>query len=89
VRKHCYVYMLQCEGGSFYTGHAENVEKRFMQHMRGRGAAYTRMHKPQKIAYVEECVSRRASMKREREVKLLSHSRKQQLADSKPTFQPA
>ena len=52
-------------------------------HQTGRGARYTKIHKPQKMVYFEECVSRSLAMKREREIKKLSHQQKQVLVDSK------
>jgi putative endonuclease len=77
-----YVYILLCEDGSYYTGHAKNVKRRVEQHKKGQGARYTSMHEPKKIVYVEECSSRSEAMKREREIKSLSHSKKQRLVDS-------
>jgi predicted GIY-YIG superfamily endonuclease len=40
------------------------------------------MHEPEKIVYMEEFNSRSDAMKREREIKSFSHSKKQQLANS-------
>jgi putative endonuclease len=77
-----YVYILLCKDGSYYTGHAKNVKHRIEQHRKGQGARYTRMHKPAKIVYVEEFNSRSDAMKREREIKSFSHSKKQRLVDS-------
>ena len=78
-----YVYMLLCKDGSYYTGQAKNVEHRVEQHKKGQGARYTRMHKPAKIVYMEEFNSRSDAMKREREIKSFSHSKKQRLIDSR------
>lgn len=77
-----YVYVLLCEDGSYYTGHTTNVERRFERHCRGLGGRYTKIHKPVKIAYVEQCGNRRQAMKRERQIKTLSHTQKQQLTAS-------
>ena len=77
-----YVYILLCKDGSYYTGYAEDVKRRVERHKKGQGARYTRMHEPEKIVYVEEFDSRSETMKREREIKSLSHSKKQQLANS-------
>lgn len=78
-----YVYILLCKDGSYYTGHAKNVKHRVEQHKKGQGARYTRMHKPAKIVYVEEFNSRSDAMKREREIKSFSHTKKQRLIDSR------
>ena len=74
-----YVYILRCKDGSYYTGHAKDVEKRFEMHKKGRGARYTRMHEPEKLVYSEQFENRGEAMKRERKIKTLSHNRKQQL----------
>jgi len=76
-----YVYILLCKDGSFYTGYAKDVKRRVERHKKGQGARYTRMHEPEKILYVEEFDSRSEAMKREREIKSLSYSKKQQLVN--------
>ncbi len=74
-----YVYIVRCKDGSYYTGYAKDVKCRVEQHRKGRGAKYTRTHEPEKIVYTEEFDSRSMAMKREREIKSLSHSKKQRL----------
>jgi predicted GIY-YIG superfamily endonuclease len=77
-----YVYILLCKDGSYYTGYAKDVKRRVERHKKGQGARYMRIHEPEKIAYVEEFDSRSEAMKREREIKSLSHSKKQRLVNS-------
>jgi len=77
-----YVYILLCKDGSFYTGYAKDVKRRVERHKNGQGARYTRMHEPEKTLYVEEFESRSEAMKREREIKSLSYSKKQRLVNS-------
>ena len=74
-----YVYILRCKDGSYYTGHAKNVERRVKMHKKGQGARYTRMHEPKELVYVETFESRGEAMRRERQIKTLSHNKKQQL----------
>ncbi|MCW3982410.1 MAG: GIY-YIG nuclease family protein [Candidatus Bathyarchaeota archaeon] len=71
-----YVYILQCMDGSFYTGYTKDLEERTRQHQNGTGAKYTKSHRPQRVAYVELFGTRSAAMKREREIKKLSHQQK-------------
>jgi len=71
-----YVYILLCSDGSFYTGYTKDLDARTNLHQNGKGAKYTKAHKPQKIAYVELFDSRTKAMKREREIKKLSHQQK-------------
>lgn len=74
-----YVYVLLCNDGSYYTGYAKRLRRRIEEHKKGQGARYTRIHKPEKIVYVEEFDSRSDAMKREREIKSFSHSQKERL----------
>lgn len=71
-----YVYILQCIDGSYYTGYTKDLNERTRQHENGTGAKYTKSHKPQRVAYVELFGARSAAMKREREIKKLSHQQK-------------
>ena len=64
-----YVYILLCSDGSFYTGYTKNVEERARQHACGKGARYTKMHKPKKVAYVETLDTRDKALKPEKETK--------------------
>lgn len=74
-----YVYILLCIDGTFYTGYTKNVEERSRQHENGKGARYTKTHKPKKVAYIEHFNSRSQAMKREKAIKKLSHKQKQDL----------
>jgi len=74
-----YVYILLCLDGSFYTGYTKDLNERTKQHENGKGARYTKSHKPQKLAYVELFNSRSSAMKRERAIKKLTHQQKQEL----------
>jgi putative endonuclease len=77
-----YVYILFCTDGSFYTGYTKNLDARTRLHANGKGARYTRTHKPKRVAYVELFDSRAKAMKREREIKRLTHQQKLNLINS-------
>ncbi|MEM2098798.1 MAG: GIY-YIG nuclease family protein [Candidatus Bathyarchaeia archaeon] len=79
---HFYVYVILCADGSFYTGYTKNIDNRLKLHENGKGARYTRMHKPQKIAYIEIFESRAEAMKREKQIKKLTHQEKLELINS-------
>jgi len=81
-RNSFYVYILLCDNGSYYTGYSNNPSSRFIQHVKGRGARYTRMHKPSGIAYLQRLDTRRDAMRREREIKTLTHEKKRELIQS-------
>ena len=74
-----YVYILQCIDGSFYTGSTNDVEKRFKDHVSGKGAKYTKSHKPEKLVYQEGFDSKSEALKREHVIKCLSRLGKQEL----------
>ena len=80
-----YVYILLCRDCSFYTGYTKNLDERTRLHESGKGARYTRMHKPKRIAYFELFDSRANAMKREKTIKKLSHQQKQNLINSRNT----
>jgi putative endonuclease len=78
-KKEWSVYILLCENGTFYTGIAKNVQTRFENHQKGRGAAYTRMHKPLRILYTESRFTQGDALKRERAIKTLPRKKKMEL----------
>jgi putative endonuclease len=78
-----YVYILLCMDGSFYTGYAKNIDARTRLHANGKGARYTKIHKPKRVAYVELFDSRMKAMKREREIKKMTHQQKLNLINSR------
>ena len=82
------VYILLCTDGSFYTGYTKDLDARTRLHKNGNGAKYTKTHKPQKLAYFELFGSRSEAMKREREIKKLSHPQKLALVNSQTRKQP-
>ena len=46
-----WLYVLECENGSFYTGYTKNLAIRYYQHRQGKQSArYTRSFKPVRIA---------------------------------------
>ena len=72
----CYVYILICEDGSYYTGFTQDLKARLEKHLRGEGSRYTRMKRPERIVYVEWFKTRSEAMRREREIKRLTHKEK-------------
>ena len=77
-----YVYILLCTDNTFYTGISNNPKKRFETHKAGKGAKYTRSHKPIKIVYLEKFPTKQDVMKREREIKNLHRNKKEILVQN-------
>lgn len=79
-----FLYVLECEGGSLYTGIAVDVEKRFARHVEGKGAKYTRSHKPQRILAIKAYEDRSAALKAEHALKQLTASAKRAFCAGHP-----
>jgi putative endonuclease len=71
-----YLYLIECEGGSLYTGITTNVERRYAEHVAGKGARYTRMKKPVRLVGFRECGSKSDALKAELALKKLPANRK-------------
>lgn len=79
MNKKYYIYILLTEQNTLYCGYTDDVEKRFQTHLAGKGAKYTRSHKPVKIVYQQEFNTKSEAMKEERRIKRLSHKDKLEL----------
>ena len=77
--KKYYVYVLSCEDGSFYTGYTTSLERRIQLHRRGRGARYTHIHGAVRVIHWEVFATRSEAMRRERQIKRLTHDQKARL----------
>lgn len=71
-----FAYILLCQDKSLYCGSTNNLEKRFAEHVSGRGGRYTRSHKPTRIVYSEKFADKRAALKREAEIKSWTRTKK-------------
>jgi putative endonuclease len=76
-----YVYILECEDGSLYTGSTKDVEARFLTHKSGKGGHYTRAKKPVRILYTEELLDRGSALRREAQVKGWTRKKKLNLIE--------
>ena len=53
MKKPWFVYILECQDGSFYTGITNNISKRMKVHNKGNGSKYVRSRLPFKLVYFE------------------------------------
>lgn len=72
-----YTYILKCKDNTYYTGYTTNLEKRLKAHNEGKGAKYTRGRGPVELVYYEEYEEKQMAMRREWEIKQLSHKEKE------------
>ena len=80
------VYLVRCGDGSLYTGTAKDVEKRLAQHNTGRGAAYTRTHRPVRLVHREDGLTRSEALVREARIKSQPREKKELLISGKLIF---
>ena len=65
-----YIYIIQCADDTLYTGITTELERRIEEHNGSdKGAKYTRVRRPVKLVYSEECADRSIASKREYEIK--------------------
>ncbi|MBU6459285.1 MAG: GIY-YIG nuclease family protein [Proteobacteria bacterium] len=67
-----FVYILECRGGSLYTGITTDIEARLLKHNLGRASKYTRSHLPVQLIWKEVVSSRVEAQSREAAIKRLS-----------------
>jgi len=71
-----YLYLIECEGGSIYTGITIDVAARYAAHRSGKGARYTRSHATLRLLASVEFADKSSALKAEYRVKCLSASEK-------------
>lgn len=74
-----YVYLIECVDGSVYTGIAVDVDRRYAQHVAGKGARYTRSHPPTRLLARFGYPDRGAALRAEYAIKQLTPARKRAL----------
>ena len=74
-----FVYLLECEDGSLYTGITTDVARRLKEHQAGTGGHFTRARGAKRILYTEEHPDRSSASKREAAIKKLSRPKKLKL----------
>ena len=71
-----FVYIIQCQDGSLYTGYSTEPVKRFYKHLSGKGAKYTRSHKPQLFVFIQKMDTKVEALKFEYKIKSLTRTQK-------------
>lgn len=64
-----FVYILECQDGSFYTGIAKDLEKRMQEHKTGKGSKYVRLKGFKKLLKFRECRDKSEALKLEYKIK--------------------
>ncbi|MHA2034260.1 MAG: GIY-YIG nuclease family protein [Candidatus Thorarchaeota archaeon] len=65
-----FVYIIETEDGTYYTGHTNDLLRRFTEHLSGnsKSARYLRMHRPMYLVHLERFETRREAMRREKQI---------------------
>lgn len=79
-----YLYLIQCRDGSLYAGISVDVQRRYAQHLAGKGARYTRSHPPLRLAAVLRCDGRSEALRAEIRLKRLDVAGKREFCRLHP-----
>lgn len=72
-----YVYILECQDGTYYTGYTNDLEKRLKEHNESkRGARYTRYKRPVRVVWQKEYKYLCYAMRAEYKIKQLNRKQK-------------
>ena len=74
-----FVYILRCSDGTYYTGHAHNLENRLKAHNAGKASKYTASRRPVSLVYRESFASRSEAASREYRIKKWTRRKKEAL----------
>ncbi|MEN6350838.1 MAG: GIY-YIG nuclease family protein [Syntrophomonas sp.] len=71
-----FVYVLECRGGTLYTGITNDLERRLAEHRQGRGAKYTRGRTPLELLAALELSNRSLAQAEEHRIKKMKRTDK-------------
>lgn len=79
-----FLYILECNDKSLYTGITNDLDKRLSTHLNGKGSKYVRSRLPFELKYTEEFETKSEALKREIEIKKLNKLKKLKLIETSP-----
>ncbi len=75
-----WVYILRCADDSFYTGHTDNIDRRFAEHEQGLNPkCYTAQRLPVQLVYLSSFSTRLDALASEQQIKGWSRAKKEAL----------
>ncbi|MDP3787547.1 MAG: GIY-YIG nuclease family protein [Candidatus Omnitrophota bacterium] len=78
-----FVYILECQDGTFYTGYTNDLKRRLEEHKDGkRGAKYTRYKRPVKLVWKKEYRYFKRAFLEEKRIKALRREQKERLVQN-------
>jgi len=76
-----FVYVIECNDGSLYTGITTDVERRLEEHKEKKGGHYTSSRTVKKVVFTEKHPDRSSALKREVEIKSWPRQKKLKLLE--------
>lgn len=89
MNKPWFLYLIECQDGSLYTGITVDVAARYAAHLAGTGARYTRSHPPARLLGWEPHPDRASASRAEYRIKKLSATEKRRYAETLQQGAPA
>lgn len=77
---HWVVYILKCKNEILYTGITDNLDRRYKEHLSGKGGWFTKCNPPISLIYSEKVASKNAALSREKQIKGWTKAKKLALA---------
>ena len=69
--KQWYVYLLECQDNSYYTGVTNDIKKRMKAHLEGKGSKYVNQRGFKKLLKTKPCKNKSEAFKCEYNIKRL------------------
>ncbi len=76
IKKRWYVYILECQDGSFYTGVTNNIDARMKIHAKGKGSKYVSQKGFKRLLQIKQCKDKSEACKCEYVIKQLPKNKK-------------
>jgi putative endonuclease len=83
-----YMYILECDDGTYYTGSTKDLNIRMKQHQDGKGANHTAKRLPVKLLYYEEYDRIDKAFYREKQIQGWSRKKKEALMNGASNLLP-
>jgi predicted GIY-YIG superfamily endonuclease len=74
-----WAYILQCADGRYYTGHTDDLDRRFAEHQTGGYCDFTSRRRPVQLAWTQDFSTRIEALEAERRIKPWSRAKKEAL----------
>lgn len=74
-----WTYMLRCSDGSYYVGHTDDIDLRFVQHATGALGGYTAKRRPVTLVWSDRFPTRDEAFAAERRLKGWGRAKKEAL----------